>query len=129
MGQDDQYRSFLHHHRVDGHSGSLRNREQDGSPQLKKMAIVLDPDTRRLYEAILYEPLRRVMQATQDPDYLYTINDADPMADRSELYDFWARTLIADIDDFNIPDSKKILIARRQRKMRDASTPEGTHAL
>lgn len=95
---------------------------KDGSPQLKKMAIVLDPDTRRLYEAILYEPLRRVMQATQDPDYLYTINDADPMADRSELYDFWARTLIADIDDFNIPDSKKILIARRQRKMRDAST-------
>lgn len=95
---------------------------KDGSPQLKKMVIVLDPDTRRLYEAILYEPLRRVMQATQDPDYLYTINDADPMADRSELYDFWARTLIADIDDFNIPESKKILIARRQRKMRDAST-------
>lgn len=95
---------------------------QDGSPQLKKMIIVLDQDTRRLYEAILYEPLRRVMQATQDPDYLYTINDADPMVDRSELYDFWARTLIADIDDFNIPESKKILIARRQRKMRDAST-------
>lgn len=95
---------------------------KDGSPQLKKMVITLDADTRRLYEAILYEPLRRVIQATQDPDYLYTINDADPMADRAELYDFWARTLIADIDDFNIPESKKILIARRQRKMRDAST-------
>ena len=95
---------------------------KDGSPQLKKMVIVLDPDTRRLYEAILYEPLRRVIQATQDPDYLYTINDADPMTDRSELYNFWARTLIADIDDFNIPESKKILITRRQRKMRDAST-------
>lgn len=95
---------------------------KDGSPQLKKMVITIDPDTRRLYEAILYEPLRRVMQATQDPDYLYTINDADPMADRSELYDFWARTLIADIDDFNIPESKKILIQRRRRKIRDAST-------
>lgn len=95
---------------------------KDGSPQLKKMVITLDADTRRLYEAILYDPLRRVIQATQDPDYLYTINDADPMADRAELYDFWARTLIADIDDFNIPESKKILIARRQRKMRDAST-------
>lgn len=95
---------------------------KDGSPQLKKKVIVLDPDTRRLYEAILYEPLRRVMLATSDPDYLYTINDADPMADRAELYDFWARTLIADIDDFNIPDSKRHLIARRQKKMRDAST-------
>lgn len=94
----------------------------DGSPQLKKMVIEMDADTRRLYEAILYEPLRRLIQATQDPDYLYTINDADPMADRAELYDFWARTLIADIDDFNIPESKKTLIARRQRKLRDAST-------
>ncbi|MEZ3589623.1 MAG: PD-(D/E)XK nuclease family protein [Muribaculaceae bacterium] len=95
---------------------------KDGSPQLRKMVITLDADTRRLYEAILYEPLRRMIQATSDPDYLYTINDADPMADRAELYDFWARTLIADIDDFNIPESKRELIARRQKKLRDAST-------
>lgn len=95
---------------------------KDGGAQLRKMAIILDPDTRRLYEAILYEPLRRMIQATSDPDYLYTINDADPIADRAELYDFWARTLIADIDDFNIPESKKELIARRQKKLRDAST-------
>ena len=98
------------------------SKNKDNFPQIQKMAIVLDADTRRLYEAILYEPLRRMIQATQDPDYIYTINDADPMADRAELYDFWARTLIADIDDFNIPESKKILIARRQKKIRDAST-------
>lgn len=95
---------------------------KDGTPQLHKTVITLDADTRRLYEAILYEPLRRMIQATNDPDYLYTINDADPMSDRAELYDFWARTLIADIDDFNIPESKKHLIARRQKKIRDAST-------
>lgn len=98
------------------------SKNKDASPQLRKMAITLDVDTRRLYEAILYEPLRRVMQAVSDPDYFYTINDADPMADRAELYDFWARTIIADIDDFNIPESKKELVSRRQRKLRDAST-------
>ncbi len=98
------------------------SKNKDTSPQIRKMAITLDADTRRLYEAILYEPLRRMVQATQDPDYIYTINDADPIADRAELYDFWARTLIADIDDFNIPDSKKQLILRRQKKIRDAST-------
>lgn len=98
------------------------SKNKDGCAQLRKMVITLDPDTRRLYEAILYEPLRRMITATSDPDYLYTINDADPMADRAELYDFWARTLIADIDDFNIPESKKHLIARRQKKLRDAST-------
>ncbi|MDE5659307.1 MAG: PD-(D/E)XK nuclease family protein [Muribaculaceae bacterium] len=94
---------------------------KDGSPQLRKTALIMDADTRRLYEAILYEPLRRMIQATSDPDHLYIINDADPMADRAELYDFWARTLIADIDDFNIPESKKRLIARRQKKIHDSS--------
>ncbi len=98
------------------------SKNKDVSPQIHKKVITLDADTRRLYEAILYEPLRRMILATSDPDYLYTINDSDPLADRAELYDFWARTLIADIDDFNIPESKKILIAHRQKKIRDAST-------
>ena len=99
------------------------SQNKDKSPQIHKNAVELDPDTRRLYEAILYEPLRRMIQATTDPNYLYTINDADPMADRAELYDFWARTLIADIDDFlYLPESKRELISRRRRKVRDAST-------
>lgn len=95
---------------------------KDGSPQLRKNVIGLDPDTRRLYEAILYEPLRRMIQATSDPNYLYTINDSDTLADKAELYDFWARTLIADIDDFlYLPQSKRDLISSRRRKVRDAS--------
>ena len=98
------------------------SQNKDKSPQLRKMAITLDVDTRRLYEAILYEPLRRMLQATTDPNYIYTINDADNLTDRAELYDFWARTLIADIDDFMyLPESKRHLITRRQRKIRDAS--------
>lgn len=98
------------------------SKNKDGSPQLHKNTIKMDEDTRRLYEAILYEPLRRMIQAVQDPDYLYTINDSDTLADRAELYDFWARTLIADIDDFlYLPESKRQLISQRKRKMRDAS--------
>lgn len=98
------------------------SKNKDGSPQVHKNAVVLDPDTRRLYEAILYEPLRRMIQAVQDPNYLYTINDADPMVDKAELYDFWAKTLIADIDDFlYLPDSKRELITRRRSKVRNAS--------
>ena len=99
------------------------SRNKDASPQLHKNVIELDADTRRLYEAILYEPLRRMIQATSDPNYLYTINDADPLTDRAELYEFWARTLIADIDDFlYLPESKRELIARRKTKVRDASS-------
>lgn len=95
---------------------------KDRSPQLRKFAITIDDSTRRLYEAILYEPLRRLMQATSDPDYIYTINDSDMLADRAELYDFWAKTLLADLDDFNIPEHKRHLIARRTKKIRDAES-------
>lgn len=95
---------------------------KDSQPQLKKMAIILDQDTRHLYEAILYEPLRRMISATADPDHMYLINDADTMSDKAELYDFWARTMMTDIDCFNIPENKKDMIARRQKKLRDAST-------
>lgn len=94
---------------------------KDKSAQLKKFLIRLDNDTRRLYESLLYEPLRRMIQAVSDPDYVYVINDNDNMADRADLYRFWAKTMIAEVDDFNVPDGKKALIAQRQKKIRDAS--------
>lgn len=97
------------------------SQNKDGSPQLKQFKIVLTDDTRKLYEAILYEPLRRMIDAVSDPDYVYTINDSDNFIDKAELYNFWAKTMIAEVDDFDIPDNKKDLIARRQKKIRDAS--------
>ena len=102
----------------------IENKEstnKDGSPQLKKFAIILDDNTRKLYEALLYEPLKKMLEATSDPDYVYTINDSDNMADKAELYQFWAKTMIAEVDDFDIPESKKELISRRQKKIRDAN--------
>lgn len=97
------------------------SKNKDNSPQLKKFTIVLTEDTRKLYEAILYEPLKRMIEAVSDPDYIYTINDSDNLVDKAELYNFWAKTMIAEVDDFDIPENKKDLIARRQKKIRDAS--------
>ena len=95
---------------------------KDGGPQIRKHAIVMDDDSRSLYEAMLYEPLRRMIQAVNDPDYIYTINDADNLSDKAELYAFWTRTMIAEVDDFpRIPEGRKELIAKRIRKVRDAS--------
>ena len=95
---------------------------KDKSPQLRKFVIKADQDNRRLFEALLYEPLRRMIEAVSDPDYVYTLNDSDTLADRAELYNFWAKTMIAEADDFKIPDDKKDLIAKRQKKIRDAET-------
>ena len=97
------------------------SKNKDGSPQIKRFSLSMDNDSRRLYEALLYEPLRRMIEAVSNPDYIYTINDSDNLTDKAELYAFWARTLIAEVEDFNVPEGKKSLIAQRQRKIKDSN--------
>lgn len=97
------------------------SQNKDKSPQIKKFSLPIDADSRRLYEALLYEPLRRMIEAVSNPDYIYTINDSDNLTDKAELYAFWARTLMAEVEDFNVPEGKRSLIAQRQRKIKDSS--------
>lgn len=97
------------------------SKNKDNSPQLSCFKITIDKDTRRLYEAILYEPLKRMLEAVNNPNYIYLINDNDNFVDKAELYDFWAKTMIAEVDDFNISDKKKEKIENRIKKIRDAS--------
>lgn len=97
------------------------SQNKDGSPQIRKHCLVMDKDSRRLYEALLYEPMRRMIEAVSNPDYVYTVNDSDNLTDKAELYEFWTRTLIAEVDDFNVPEGKRSLIAQRQRKIKDSS--------
>lgn len=98
------------------------SQNKDKSPQLHKNAVTMDKDTRRLYEAILYEPLKRMIEAVSDPNYVYLINESDNLVDKAELYDFWARTMISEVEDFNVEESKKALVAHRLRKIRDAAS-------
>lgn len=103
----------------------IENKEtanKDKSPQLLRHIIKMDADSRRLYEALLYEPLRRMLEAVSNPDYIYTINKDDNFTDKAVLYDFWARTQISEIEDFpDVPENKKELIEARQRKIKDSS--------
>lgn len=96
-------------------------KNKDKSPQLMCFKSIMDESTRRLYEAILYEPLKRMIQAVNDPDYVYLINDSDSFTDKAEIYEFWAKTMLAEINDFDIPEKKKPMIAERLRKIRDVS--------
>lgn len=97
------------------------SKNKDGSPQLKKIRVEMTPDNLKLYETLLYEPLKRMVEAVSDPDYVYVINDNDNIAERAEMYNFWAKTMIAEVDDFRVPEDKKPLIERRLKKIRDAS--------
>lgn len=95
------------------------SKNRDGSPQLNAFRLSVDADTRKLYEAMLYEPLKRVLEATNNPDYVYVINEADAYVDRAELYDFWTKTMVCEIEDFNVPEAKKELLSKRLKKIRD----------
>lgn len=97
------------------------SKNRDGSPQLKCFKIELSEDVRKLYEALLYEPLKRMMEAISNPDYVYLINENDNFVDTAELYEFWARTMIAEVDDFNVPMSKRDMISERLKKIRNSS--------
>lgn len=97
------------------------SKNKDKSPQLRLNKVVLDNGTRRLYEAMLYEPLKRMIEATADPDYVYVINDSDNYTSKAELYEFWAKTLLDEIESFNISEDKKPLMEKRRRKIKDSS--------
>jgi hypothetical protein len=96
------------------------SKNKDGSRQIIPFKVKMDSDTRRIYEALLYENLSRMIKAVSDPDYTYMINDDDNFTDRNELYDFWIKTMMAEVEDFQIPESKKPAIRARLRKIRDA---------
>lgn len=97
------------------------SQNKNGTPQINCFKISLNKDVRALYEALLYEPLKRMIEAVSNPDYVYLINDSDNFIDKAELYEFWAKTMIAEVGDFNVADSKKELVSKRLKKIRDTS--------
>lgn len=99
-----------------------KNRSEQN--QLNMFMVVLDTDTRALYEDLLYENLKRLIEAVSNPDYVYLINDKDNLVDKAELYDFWAKTRICEIDEFDIDETEvnKEMVKKRLRKIRDSST-------
>lgn len=100
------------------------SKNQNGADQLNMFRVILDTDTRALYEDFLYENVKRMIEAVSNPDYVYLINDSDNLIDRAELYEFWAKTRILDIDEFDIDDSEtnREMLRKRHRKIRDSST-------
>lgn len=105
------------------------SQNKDKSPQLNCFKVSITQDTRKLYEALLYEPLKKMLTAVSDPDYVYMINDADNYIDKAELYEFWAKTMIAEVEDFNVLPSKKELVSKRLKKIRDSNLISASPAI
>lgn len=97
------------------------SQNKDGSSQLIIHKIKLDEEARTYYEIKLYSIVRAMINAVKDPDFDYIINESDNLADQAELQEFWDRTMISEIDDFNIDESKREMIEKRHRKIKDSS--------
>ena len=95
---------------------------KDKSPQLLKHIIdFTTKDARKYYEVLLYESVRAMIRAANDPDYVYLTNDSDNFIDLAELYEFHAKTLLAEVEDFNISEDKTELIKKRLKKIKDSN--------
>jgi S-DNA-T family DNA segregation ATPase FtsK/SpoIIIE len=94
---------------------------RDKSPQLVKYVLDMSTeDVRRYYEASLYEGLRALVTAVNDPDYVYIMNDSDNFIDKAEIYEFWTKTLISEVEDFaGIDPDKTEMVKKRLKKIKD----------
>ena len=97
------------------------SKNRDKSSQFSIIKSEMDKDTRSLYESLLYEPLKRMIEAISDPNYVYLMNDNDSFVDKAQLYEFIAKTMISEVDAFNIPENKRDIVKKRLEKIRDAS--------
>jgi hypothetical protein len=98
------------------------SQNRDKTPQLVKFVLDMSSDdVRKYYESMLYEGLRALIMAVNDPDYVYVMNDSDNLIDLAELYEFWTKTLISEIEDFaDVDPTKKDLIKKRLKKIKDS---------
>jgi DNA segregation ATPase FtsK/SpoIIIE-like protein len=70
---------------------------------------------------MLYESLRALILAVNDPDFVYIMNDSDNLIDLAAMYEFWNKTLLSEVEDFAGIDPDKIhLVKNRLKKIKDS---------
>ena len=97
------------------------SQNRDKTPQLVRYTLDMSSDDiRKYYESMLYEGLRALIHAVNDPDYVYVMNDSDNLVDLAEMYEFWTKTLLSEVEDFTgIDPTKTELIKKRLKKIKD----------
>lgn len=91
---------------------------RDGSRQIRQIPIDMGIKS-SLYKQILFEGVFKLMQAVQDPDYVYLMNTDDVFQKGSELLEFWIKTHIEGLDGFpNLTPQQKAILKRRKTLIR-----------
>lgn len=94
-----------------------------GDRQIKQIPMDLAQHG-QLFEQILFEGLFRMMEAVQNPDYVYLMNPHDYFEPGDKVIEFWIKTHVEGLEGFpNLdPHQIKLLKQRRSSIRRSALT-------
>lgn len=94
---------------------------RDGSRQIRQIPIDIEK-SRQLYEQVLFEGIWRVVEAVQNPDYVYLMNPFDHNEDSEEMVGFWVKTHLEGYEGFpNLEPHQVELLKKKRQDIRTAS--------
>lgn len=97
------------------------SKNRDGSNQIRQIPIDIE-QSRALYESLLFEGVFKLMEAVQNPDYIYTVNPHDFFEDSGEILDFWVKTHIEGLEGFpNLKPNQLRILKKKKELVRRAS--------
>lgn len=94
------------------------SRNKDGSRQIRQIPIDIESEG-PLFEQMLFEGVFRMVEAVQNPDYVYLMNPNDHFQDSGEIVEFWIKTHIEGLEGFpNLKANTKRLLKKRRSAIR-----------
>lgn len=90
------------------------SKNKDGSRQIKQIPINI-AESQQLYEQVLFEGVWRVIEAVQNPDYVYLMNPSDHFEDAEEIVSFWVKTHLEGLEGFPKLKPHQIKILKQKR--------------
>lgn len=96
-------------------------KNRNGARQIKQIPIDMN-ESKNLFEQLLFEGVFRLVEAVQNPDYVYLMNPHDYFEDAGEIVEFWVKTHIEGLEGFpNIKRNARRLLKKRRSAIRRAA--------
>jgi len=97
------------------------SKNKDGSNQIQQIPMDLKKSG-QLFEQILFEATFRLIEAVQNPDYVYLMNPNDVMEDGQKILTFWMKTHLEGLEGFpNLSPSQRVMLEKRRSGIRRAA--------
>lgn len=93
-------------------------KNKDRSRQIRQIPMDFE-NSGKLFEQILFEGVFRVVDAVQNPDYVYLMNPNDFFEDSEKVINFWIKTHVEGLDGFpNLSPAQIAMLKQRKSSIR-----------